>query len=222
MAHARTRAGDQGAAGGTSRSAGRPGGADRRLDRAGDGGREQRDDLGQVVRGAVGPPVEERGAEPTDRPSRAPAPVRLARRGRRDEDGAGRQPAAGCERTAPARRREAFVRSRRLELAQRAHLRGRRQQPGSLARASLTSSGVGSEPKRSSRRSTRLTCACASGVSSQTQRTGTPCARRAVDDVAPRRASQVRVVEDDAASAGDSASSSASASSRSEPPRSSG
>jgi hypothetical protein len=47
--------------------------------------------------------------------------------------------------------------------------------PCSAFAASRTSSGVGRAPKRSSSRSTRFTCACASGVSSHTQRTATPC-----------------------------------------------
>ena len=74
----------------------------------------------------------------------------------------------------------------------------------------------------SSSRSTRLTCAWASGVSSQTHRAGTPCRRGRLDHVAARRAREVRVVEHDAAARPPtSASSSASASARSDPPRSS-
>ena len=41
--------------------------------------------------------------------------------------------------------------------------------PGSRRASLRSSSGLGSEPKRSSRRSTMFTCACASGVSIQTQ-----------------------------------------------------
>ena len=96
--------------------------------------------------------------------------------GCRDEDAAAR--------SSPGRRAyegdvfdicEALVGVRWLELAERSHLRGRREQARLDFARVRSSPGVGSEPKRSSSRSTRLTCACASGVSSQMHRAATPC-----------------------------------------------
>ena len=69
---------------------------------------------------------------------------------------------------------EALVGRRRLELAERAHLRGRREQARLAPRQLPELLGVGSAPKRSSSRSTRLTCACASGVSARRTRRA-PC-----------------------------------------------
>ncbi len=97
-------------------------------------------------------------------------------------------------------RREALVLRRRLELAQRAHLRGRRQQPRLLARRLL-------ELIRSRQRAEAVEQALDEVDLRLRERGLDPhaanrhaVARRAVDDVAPRCASQVRVVEDDAAS----------------------
>ena len=59
-------------------------------------------------------------------------------------------------------------------------------------RGPRSSSGPGSEPARSSRRSTRLTWACASGVSSQTHRTAAPC--RPAASTTWLRAARVRYV----------------------------
>ena len=127
-------------------------------------------------------------------------PARLAQRGRGDEDGR----AAVRRRRADERHalhgREALVLRRRLELAQRAHLRGRRQQPRLLAgrllqhiwrrqRAEAVEQALDEVDLCLRERSIDPHAANRHAV-----------ARRAVDDVAPRCASQVRVVEDDAAS----------------------
>ena len=66
---------------------------------------------------------------------------------------------------------------------------------GSRRAAARICSGVGSDPNRSSSRSTRLTCACASGVSSQTQRTASEWRSRDLDHAAAGRPRQVGVVE---------------------------
>ena len=130
-------------------------------------------------------------------------PAVRAERARRDEDArgvaAGGRPRA---RTGRARRRRSPRRRSGGSSSRSARICevGARS-PGSARERAAAPPGVGSAPKRSRRRSTRLTCACASGVSSQTQRTPTPWRAGGLDDVAPRRAGEVRVVEDDASAA---------------------
>ena len=95
------------------------------------------------------------------------------------------------------------------------------RRPGSRTASTRSSCGVGREPNRSSSRSTRLTWACASGVSSQMHRVGTRC--RLAASITWLRAARVRYVlsRTTRRTPDDSSSSSASASSRRPPPRSS-
>ena len=132
--------------------------AQRAFDRACERGCEEGGGSGEIVRGAVGIPVEDevrRGR--IARPERALPPRSFQRRGR-DED-AGLRPLGS--RSQRERHlldgREALVGGRWLELAQRAHLGGGASTPGSVRASRLSSSGAGREPKRSSSRSTRFT-----------------------------------------------------------------
>ena len=93
--------------------------------------------------------------------------------------------------------------------------------PGSVRASSRSWSGVGSEPKRSSRRATRLSWACASGVSSQTQRSGSRGARRPRSRRFGRPGSDTCCRAPRGVRRPRAASSSAAASSFSDPPRSS-
>ena len=87
---------------------------------------------------------------------------------------------------------EALVVRRRLELAQRAHLRRRREQARLAATVRFELLRGRERPNRSSSRSTRFACACASGVSIQMQRTLAPC--RPAASTTSRRAARVRYV----------------------------
>ena len=116
-------------------------------------------------------------------------PAGLPQRRRGDEDaGAGRRRRPTRARTGSAPR----SRIPRRPLAARA--------PGTPASARSARAGraraspprapppaSGASPKRSRSRSTRLTWACASGVSSQMHRAAAPMPGRGLDDVAPSR-----------------------------------
>ena len=174
---ARTRAAGRAAAGGTSRRAARPD-ACRRRARRGPG----------VARAAS----RRRGAV-------RPEPLSVSAL----EDGRGDEDSGDARRSACARRRSArCARSLRPRPAPRARARRASATSACAGRARdgapRSSSGLGSDPKRSSRRSIMFTCACASGVSSHAQLTGTPWRSRRLDHEAALRAREIRVVEHDA------------------------
>ena len=128
----------------------------------------------RAPRGAVRAPVEDQVRRASDRPARARAPnlAGSRRRPRRrrlhalPRDGARTK---GTRSTPASPRRPTAARARGARASGRSARAGRAPVPA----AQLL--GGGSEPRRSSSRSTRFTCAWASGVSSQTQRVGTPC-----------------------------------------------
>ena len=197
---ARTRGRGPGAAGGTSRSAARPG-AGRWLPRRGPRRparrpRPRRRPLPARRRAASRRRDAVRVVAVGERVSQ---PARLTRRQRRRRRAA---PALAPARTArarrmrsPRRRPEARAREARASAA------SARAGPPPIVPPPSARPGAEATPKRSRRRSTRLTCACASGVSSQMQRAATPWLRRRRDDVVARCAGEVRVVEDDLARA---------------------
>ena len=115
----------------------------------------------------------------------------------------------------------ALVGRRRLELAERAHLRGRREQALFLLRrlAQLVRRRQRAEALEQPLDHVHLRLRERGVEPDAAGRNAVPSRR--LDHVAPRRAGEVRVVEDDPRAPDASCSSSASASSRSDPPRSS-
>ena len=176
-----------------------------------------------------------RRAHPASRPgsSRRPGAARTGRHRRSPPAEPGRS-SAGAATNTPGRRERCgarqrhpldagkpLVQRRRLELAQRPHLRRRRHHPGSCRASARSSSGAGTAPNSSISRSTRLTCAWASGVSSHTQRTARAVPGSRLEDVAAGRARQVGVVEHHPRRAGGQRLLERLGHARSDPPRSS-
>ena len=179
----------------------------------------QRRDLGRARRGAVGPPVEDEVRRVRALPSALPPGCRSARPRRRRPlalGRAGRRSNGTC-----STRGEALVRGRRLELAERTHLRGRREQArlASRERPQLVGRGQRADAIEDPLDQVHLRLR-----ERRVEPHAAWCdvvAGRRLDRVAPRRPRQVRVVEDDAAGARREQLVQRLAEVRSDPPRSS-